>query len=33
MHYIWIDFFLGQEGLDRLDGSHKHTGEQRSFHP
>ena len=31
MHYIWIDFFLGQAGLDRLDGSHKHTGLQRRF--
>ena len=32
MHCIWIDFFPGREGLDRLDGSHKLTGEQRSFH-
>ena len=31
MHYIWIDFFLGQAGLDRLDSSHKHTGQMRSF--
>lgn len=31
MHYIWIDFFLGQAGLDRLDGSHKPTGQMRSF--
>ena len=31
MHYIWIDFFLGQAGLDRLDSSHKHTGLQRRF--
>ena len=31
MHYIWIDFFLGQAGLDRLDSSHKHTGTMRSF--
>jgi len=31
MHYIWIDFFLGQAGLDRLDSSHKHTGQQRRF--
>ena len=31
MHYIWIDFFLGQAGLDRLDRSHKHTGTIRSF--
>lgn len=31
MHYIWIDFFLGQAGLDRLDKSHKHTGIMRSF--
>lgn len=31
MHYIWIDFFLGQAGLDRLDSSHKHTELQRSF--
>ncbi len=31
MHYIWIDFFLGQAGLDRLDNSHKHTGQMRSF--
>ncbi|MEI3000627.1 MAG: hypothetical protein V8T86_06960 [Victivallis sp.] len=27
--YIWIDFFLGQAGLDRLDGSHRHTGQMR----
>ncbi len=31
MHYMWIDFFLGQDGLDRLDRSHKHTGQMRSF--
>ena len=31
MHYIWIDFFLGQAGLDRLDSSHKPTGQMRSF--
>jgi hypothetical protein len=31
MHYIWIDFFLGQDGLDRLDNSHKPTGKMRSF--
>ncbi|MPM48343.1 hypothetical protein SDC9_95067 [bioreactor metagenome] len=31
MHYIWIDFFLGQAGLDRLDNSHKPTGRMRSF--
>ena len=31
MHYIWIDFFLGQAGLDRLDSSHKHTGTMRNF--
>jgi len=31
MHYMWIDFFLGQAGLDRLDSSHKHTGTMRSF--
>lgn len=31
MHYIWIDFFLGQAGLDRLDSSHRHTGTMRSF--
>lgn len=31
MHYIWIDFFLGQAGLDRLDSSHKHTGQMRHF--
>lgn len=31
MHYIWIDFFLGQAGLDRLDSSHIPTGRMRSF--
>jgi len=31
MHYIWIDFFLGQAGLERLDRSHKPTGTMRSF--
>lgn len=31
MHYIWIDFFLGQAGLERLDNSHKPTGIMRSF--
>ena len=31
MHYVWIDFFLGQAGLDRLDRSHKPTGVMRSF--
>ncbi len=31
MHYIWIDFFLGRAGLDRLDRSHRPTGTFRSF--
>ena len=31
MHYIWIDFFLGEEGLARLDKSHKPTGTMRNF--
>lgn len=31
MHYIWIDFFLGQAGLDRLDRAHIPTGASRSF--
>lgn len=31
MHYMWIDFFLGQSGLDRLDKSHIPTGTMRSF--
>lgn len=31
MHYIWIDFFLEQAGLDRLDSSHRPTGRMRSF--
>lgn len=31
MHYMWIDFFLGQTGLERLDNSHRPTGTMRHF--
>lgn len=31
MHYMWIDFLIGEEGMRRLDSSHIPTGLTRSF--
>ena len=31
MHYMWIDFMFDENGLKRLDASHKPTGLNRSF--
>lgn len=31
MHYMWIDFIIGESGMKRLDTSHIPTGTMRSF--